>query len=102
MKAQGAQHIQLFYAQFVRQLRKDAGTESIRRAGELVRDQVSDRQEQSSTVHRFLDDLERWPCRGGGPRGSGHHENARTSRKALCTLVDRFDEVAPHLRTGIV
>lgn len=95
VKAQGAQHIQLFYAQFVRQLRKDAGTESIRRAGELVRDQVSDRQEQSATVDRFLDDLDAMaPSKAAVLEDPATTRMRSASRKALCTLVDRFDEVA--------
>ncbi|HWS92471.1 MAG TPA: F0F1 ATP synthase subunit B, partial [Mycobacterium sp.] len=87
VKAQGAQHVQLFHAQFVRQLRKDAGTESISRAGELVRDHVSDRQAQSATVDRFLDDLEAMaPSKAAVLEDPATTRMRSASRKALCTL----------------
>ena len=42
IKVQGAQQVQLLRAQLVRQLRQDLGAESVRRAGELVSEYVSD------------------------------------------------------------
>ena len=42
VKIQGQQHVQLLRAQFIRQLRQDLGVEAVQRAGELVRDHVSD------------------------------------------------------------
>ncbi|MBV8182100.1 MAG: F0F1 ATP synthase subunit B/delta, partial [Mycobacterium sp.] len=95
VKAQGAQHIRLFYAQFVRKLREDAGMESIRRTSELVRDHVSDRRAQSATVDRFLDDLDAMaPSKAVVLEDPATTSMRPASRKALCTLVDRFDEVA--------
>lgn len=95
VKAQEAQHVRLFYAQFVRKLRKDAGMESIRRARDLVRDHVSDRQVQSATVDRFLDDLDAMaPSKAVVLEHPATTRMRPASRKALCTLVDRFDEVA--------
>ncbi len=58
IKVQGAQQVQLLRAQLIRQLRQDLGSESVRRAGELVRAHVADSQSQSATVDRFLDELD--------------------------------------------
>jgi F-type H+-transporting ATPase subunit delta len=58
IKVQGAQQVQLLRAQLIRQLRQDLGTESVHRAGELVREHVSDAESQSATVDRFLDELD--------------------------------------------
>src|SRR4051812_44759784 len=55
IKVQGGQQVQLLRAQLIRQLRQDLGSESVRRAGELVRAHVADEQAQSATVDRFLD-----------------------------------------------
>jgi ATP synthase F0 subunit b len=98
VKAQSAQHIQLFYAQFVRQLRQDAGTESVRRAGEIVRDHVSDRQAQSATVDRFLDDLDAMAqSKAAVPEDPATKRMRSASRTALRNLVHRFDELAQGL-----
>src|SRR3984893_11435897 len=58
VKIQGQQHIQLLRAQFIRQLRQDLGVEAVGRAGELVREHVSDPNARSATIDRFLDELE--------------------------------------------
>ena len=58
IKVQGAQQVQLLRAQLVRQLRQDLGAESVRRAGELVNEHVSDPDAQSATVDRFIDELD--------------------------------------------
>ena len=42
IKVQGGQQVQLLRAQLIRQLRQDLGSESVRRAGELVRAHVAD------------------------------------------------------------
>ncbi len=44
--------------QLVRQLRQNLGAESVRRAGDMVREHVSDPSEQSATVDRFIDELD--------------------------------------------
>ncbi len=44
--------------QLIRELRQGLGAESVHRAGDLVRNFVSDPSEQSATVDRFLDDLD--------------------------------------------
>src|SRR6202035_2129904 len=58
IKVQGAKQVELLRAQLIRQLRQDIGTESVRRAGELVRGYVGKPAQQSATVDRFLDDLD--------------------------------------------
>src|SRR3981189_2368652 len=58
IKVQGAQQVQLLRAQLVRQLRQDLGTESVRRARELVNAHVLDPDSQSATVDRFIDELD--------------------------------------------
>jgi ATP synthase F0 subunit b len=98
VKAQGARHVQLLLAQLVRQLRHDVGTESVRRAGELVRDHVSDRQAQSATVDRFLDDLDAMaPSEAAVVEDPATKRLRSASREALGNLLDRFDEVAQGL-----
>src|SRR5882757_5205413 len=58
IKVQGAKQVELLRAQLIRQLRQDTGSESVRRAGELVRGFVGKPAQQSATVDRFLDDLD--------------------------------------------
>jgi len=55
IKVQGAKQVELLRAQLIRQLRQDTGSESVRRAGELVRGFVGKPAQQSATVDRFLD-----------------------------------------------
>jgi len=48
------------------QLRQDLGSESVRRASELVNEHVSDAGKQSATVDRFIDELDAMaPLRSG-------------------------------------
>jgi ATP synthase F0 subunit b/ATP synthase F1 delta subunit len=58
VKIQGQQHIQLLRAQFIRQLRRDLGLEAVNRAGELVREHVTDPNARSAAIDRFLDELD--------------------------------------------
>ena len=58
IKAQGARQVELLRAQLTRQLRLELGHESVRQAGELVRNYVADPAQQSATVDRFLDELD--------------------------------------------
>jgi F-type H+-transporting ATPase subunit delta len=97
VKVQGQQHIQLLRAQLIRQLRQDLGTESVRRAGELVREHVSDRDNQSATVDRFLDDLDAMAPSDVTIEDAATAKLRSASREALATLVDRSDEVTADL-----
>ena len=58
IKIQGAQQVQLLRQQLIRELRASLGAESVHRAGEMVRDFVSDPAEQSATIDRFLAELD--------------------------------------------
>ncbi|MFV0493876.1 F0F1 ATP synthase subunit B/delta [Mycobacterium sp.] len=58
VKAQGTRQAGLLRAQLTRQLRFELGQESVRQAGDLVRDYVADPAQRSSTVDRFLDELD--------------------------------------------
>src|ERR1700737_3076823 len=93
VKVQGQQHIRLLRAQLIRQLRQDLGTESVRRAGELVREHVSERDNQSATVDRFLDDLDAMAPSDVTIDDAATAKLRSASREALAALVDRFDEV---------
>jgi ATP synthase F0 subunit b/ATP synthase F1 delta subunit len=58
IKIQGAQQVQLLRQQLIRELRQSLGAESVHRAGEMIRNFVSDPAEQSATVDRFLAELD--------------------------------------------
>jgi ATP synthase F0 subunit b/ATP synthase F1 delta subunit len=97
IKVQGAQHVQLLRAQLLRQLRQDLGTESVRRAGELVDEHVSDPDAQSATVDRFIDELD---AMAPSEAVIGDRVTARlrpASRDSLAALVATFDEVTADL-----
>ena len=98
LNLRGAQRVELLYAQFVRQLRQQVGTESISRAEELVCDHVSDRQAQSVTVDRFLDDLDAMaPSAVAVVEDPATKRFRSASREAFFNLMDRFVEVAQGL-----
>jgi ATP synthase F0 subunit b/ATP synthase F1 delta subunit len=97
IKVQGAQHVQLLRAQLLRQLRQDLGTESVRRAGELVNEHVSDPDAQSATVDRFIDELD---AMAPSEAVIGDRVTARlrpASRDSLAALVATFDEATADL-----
>jgi len=97
IKVQGAQQVQLMRAQLLRQLRQDLGTESVRRAGELVNEHVSDPAAQSATVDRFIDELD---AMAPSEAVIGDRVTARlrpASRESLAALVATFDEVTADL-----
>jgi ATP synthase F0 subunit b/ATP synthase F1 delta subunit len=97
IKVQGAQQVQLLRAQLVRQLRQDLGTESVRRAGAMVNEHVSDPDAQSATVDRFIDELDAMAPSEAviGDRATARLRSA--SRESLAALVAKFDEVAADL-----
>lgn len=93
---QGGQQASLLRAQTIRQLRGELGTESVRRASELVRDYVADPAAQSSTVDRFLDELESMAPASTAPEIASSDMRS-ASREALGTVVGRFDSAAGSL-----
>jgi ATP synthase F0 subunit b len=99
LRVQGAQQVQLLRQQLVRELRQHLGYESVRRAGELVRDYVSDRDNQSATVDRFLDELDAMAPSTVVIEDPATARLRATSREALAALVARFDELTADLNT---
>jgi ATP synthase F0 subunit b/ATP synthase F1 delta subunit len=97
VKVQGARHVELLRAQLIRQLRQDLGYESVRRAGELVRDHVEDPVRQSATVDRFLDDLDAMAPSEADVQYPLLAKMRSASRAALVSLVGRFGEIAERL-----
>ena len=93
VKEQGARQVELLRAQLIRQLRHDLGDESVRRAGELVREYVDDPAQQSATVDRFLDDLDEMAPTEAEVGSSAQSKARSASREALSHLLDRFDEI---------
>jgi ATP synthase F0 subunit b/ATP synthase F1 delta subunit len=94
---QGARQAELLRAQLTRQLRLELGYESVRQAGELVRNYVADADQLSATVDRFLDDLEAMAPAPAEVTYPLLTKMRSASRQALSSLSDRFDTVAENL-----
>jgi F-type H+-transporting ATPase subunit delta len=97
IKVQGAKQVGLLRAQLVRQLRQDLGTESLRRAGELVRAYVADSKQQSATVDRFLDELDAMAPSESDVEYRVLAKMRSASRRSVAGLEQRFGEVAERL-----
>jgi ATP synthase F0 subunit b/ATP synthase F1 delta subunit len=97
IKVQGAQQVQLLRAQLIRQLRQDLGAESVGRAGELVRQHVSDPDSQSATVDRFIDELDAMAPSEAVIEDRASARLRSASRASLAALVTKFDEVTANL-----
>ncbi len=96
IKVQGGQQVSLLRSQTIRQLRGELGSESVRRAGELVRAHVSDPQARAATVDRFIDELEAMAPAAFTPEiGSSGMRSA--SRDAQNALVERFKTMSASL-----
>ena len=93
IKVQGGQQVSLLRAQLIRQLRGDLGGESVRRATELVKQYVSDPQNRSATVDRFLDELESMAPAAFAREVAGSDLRS-ASRDAQAAVVARFDALA--------
>jgi F-type H+-transporting ATPase subunit delta len=96
IKVQGGQQVSLLRAQLIRQLRGDLGDESVRRATELVKSHVSDPQNQSATVDRFLDELESMAPAAFAPEVDSSGLRS-ASRDAQAAVVARFDALSGSL-----
>jgi len=94
IKVQGAQQVQLLRQQLMRELRNNLGAESVRRAGDLVREHVSDPASQSATVDRLLDELDSMAPSTAVVGTTASATMRSASREAVSTVVDRFDEIA--------
>jgi F-type H+-transporting ATPase subunit delta len=97
IKVQGANQVELLRAQLTRQLRLELGHESVRQAGELVRDYVADPAQQSATVDRFLDNLNAMAPAASDVQYPLMATMGSASRLALANLSDRFSTIAKSL-----
>ncbi len=97
IKTLGGQQVQLLRQQLIRELRQSLGAESVHRAGDLVRDFVSDSSEQSATVDRFLDELGEMAPSTTTATDSVTAKLRAASRDSLTQVVGRFDEVVAGL-----
>ncbi|GAB7141776.1 F0F1 ATP synthase subunit B/delta [Mycobacterium riyadhense] len=100
IKVQGVSQVELLRTQLARQLRLELGHESVRLAGELVRDYVADEAQQSATVDRFLDELEAMAPEAADVEYPLLAKMRSASRRALGGLVDRFDTIARNIDTN--
>ncbi len=97
IKVQSARQVQLLRTQLTRQLRLELGHESVRQAGELVRNHVADPAQQSATVDRFLDELDAMAPTAADVEYPLLAKMRSASRRALVSLVDKFDALAKNL-----
>src|ERR1700741_502927 len=97
IKVQGARQVELMRAQLTRQLRLELGHESVRQAGELVRNYVADADQQSATVDRFLDELDDMAPAAAEVQHPLLTKMRSASREALRSLSDRFSDLAKDL-----
>ncbi len=93
VKEQGARQVELLRGQLIRQLRQDLGYESVRRAGELVREHVDDPEKQSATVERFLDELDAMAPSEAKVQYPVLSKMRSGSREAVSNLLDKFDGI---------
>lgn len=96
IKVQGGEQVQLLRSQTIRQLRGDLGSESVRRAGDLVRAHVADPQALAASVDRFLDELDAMAPASEAAAVAGSDLRS-ASRDAQAAVVDRFDAVSAAL-----
>lgn len=97
IKVQGQAHVQLLRQQLIRELRSHLGSESVARARELVRDHVSDDDNRSATVDRFLDELDAMAPSDVVFDDAAGSRLRSTSRESLRVLVSRFDELTANV-----
>jgi ATP synthase F0 subunit b/ATP synthase F1 delta subunit len=97
IKAQGVGQVELLRTQLSRQLRLELGHESVRQAGELVRNYVAHPAQQSATVDRFLDELDEMAPSAAEIKYPLSAKMRSASRLALAGLVDRFGAITQDL-----
>jgi F-type H+-transporting ATPase subunit b/F-type H+-transporting ATPase subunit delta len=98
IKAQGTQQVHLLRQQVIRQLRAGLGEGSVQKAGDLVRQHVSDPAAQAATVDRFLDDLDGMSSSTAVIETGASARLRAASRQAMAALTEEFDSVAGRLR----
>ena len=96
IRVQGGQQVSLLRTQTIRELRGELGSESVRRAGEIVRAHVADPQARSATIDRFLDDLDSMAPSAFAPEIAASDLRS-ASRDAQSAVVQKFDALAGSL-----
>lgn len=99
IKVQGGQQVSLLHSQLIRQLRGDLGTESVRRATDIVKRYVSDPQAQAATVDRLLDELESMAPAAFAPEVAPTDMRS-SSREAQAAVVERFEALSGSMSTS--
>ncbi|OBK98102.1 F0F1 ATP synthase subunit B/delta [Mycobacterium asiaticum] len=97
IKVQGVRQTELLRAQLSRQLRLELGHESVRQAGDLVRSFVADKDQQSATVDRFLDELDQMAPEEADVEYPVLAKMRSSSRLALSNVVEQFDSAVSDL-----
>lgn len=97
IQVQGVRQTELLRAQLSRQLRLELGHESVRQAGDLVRSFVADKDQQSATVDRFLDELDQMAPEEADVEYPVLAKMRSSSRLALSNVVEQFDSAASDL-----
>ncbi|BBX72626.1 F0F1 ATP synthase subunit B/delta [Mycobacterium shinjukuense] len=97
IEVQGARQVELLRGRLTRQLRLQLGLESVRQAGELVRNHVADPARQSATVDRFLDELDAMAPAAAEVEHPVSAKMRPASRRALSSLVEKFGTAAKSL-----
>jgi ATP synthase F0 subunit b/ATP synthase F1 delta subunit len=97
IKTQGAQQVQLLRQQLIRELRQSLGSESVHRAGDMVRDFVSDPAEQAATVDRFLDELDEMAPSSTVFDDTVTAKLRAASRASVGAVVEQFDGIVADL-----
>lgn len=97
IKTQGAQQVQLLRQQLIRELRQSLGAESVHRAGDMVRNFVSDPAEQAATVDRFLDELDEMAPSSTAFEDAVTAKLRAASRASVAAVVEHFDGVVADL-----
>lgn len=97
IKTQGARQVQLLRQQLIRELRQSIGAESVHRAGDMVRNFVSDPAEQAATVDRFLDELDEMAPSNKVFEDAVTAKLRAASRASVAEVVRQFDGVVADL-----
>jgi len=99
IKVQGGQQVQLLRQQLIRELRQTLGTESVRRASDLVTDFISDPSEQSATVDRFLTELDEMAPSSTGFGNAATAKLRPASRDSVLKVVEHFNGIVADLES---
>lgn len=100
IKTQGGQQVRLLRQQLIRELRQSLGVESVYRAGDLVRDFVSDPSEQSATVDRFLSELDEMAPSRTVFTDAVTAKLRSASRQSVTNVVEQLDGLVADLDTN--